>query len=148
MATVSSGQLITAAQYNDLQSRTNQVLGIGSGDSGYGQALTSSQVLTGNTVTAAQMDNLRIDINKCHNHQQGTDDEGGWSAVSSTRARVRPPQGRPGRAGRAAGQPAPDQAGRQRRDAVAARRARRQSQLDRDGERAYVRASPLPRPAP
>ena len=71
MATVSTGQTITAAQYNDLQSRTNQVLGIGSGDSGYGQALTSSQVLTGNTVTAAQMDNLRVDINKCTNHQQG-----------------------------------------------------------------------------
>mgnify|MGYP001219065418 FL=1 len=71
MATVTSGQTITAAQYNDLQSRTNQVLGIGSGDSGYGQALTSSQVLTGNTVTAAQMDNLRVDINKCTNHQQG-----------------------------------------------------------------------------
>ena len=71
MATVSVGQTITAAQYNDLQSRTNQVLGIGSGDSGYGQALTSSQVLTGNTVTAAQMDNLRIDINKCAQHQKG-----------------------------------------------------------------------------
>ena len=44
MATVSSGQTVTAAQYNDLQSRTNQILGTGSGDSGYGQSLTSAQV--------------------------------------------------------------------------------------------------------
>tara|TARA_B100001057_G_scaffold500856_1_gene618309 strand:+ start:5431 stop:6393 length:963 start_codon:yes stop_codon:yes gene_type:complete len=73
MATVSSGQTVTAAQYNDLQSRTNQILGTGSGDSGYGQSLTSAQVLTGSTITATQMDNLRVDINKCHNHQQGTD---------------------------------------------------------------------------
>ena len=72
MATVNSGDTITAAQYNDLQSRTNNIMGTGSGNSGYGQTLTSAQVSTGNTVTAAQMDNLRTDINKANTHQSGS----------------------------------------------------------------------------
>ena len=72
MATVNSGDTITAAQYNDLQSRVSNIMGTGSSQSGYGQALASAQVSTGNTVTATQMDNLRTDINKAHNHQSGT----------------------------------------------------------------------------
>lgn len=72
MATVASGDTITAAQYNDLQSRVNNILGAGSGQSGYGQTLTSAQVSTGNIVTAAHMDNLRTDINKANNHQTGS----------------------------------------------------------------------------
>ncbi len=72
MATVASGDTITAAQYNDLQSRVSNIMSTGSGQSGYGQALSSAQVSTGNTVTAAHMDNLRADINKAHNHQSGT----------------------------------------------------------------------------
>ena len=64
MATVASGDTITAAQYNDLQSRVNSIMGTGSGQSGYGQALASAQVSTGNVVTAEHMDNLRTDINK------------------------------------------------------------------------------------
>ena len=72
MATVNSGDTITAAQYNDLQSRVNNIFGNGSGQSGYGQTLTSAQVSAGNIVTAAQMDNLRTDINKANNHQTGS----------------------------------------------------------------------------
>jgi len=72
MATVNSGDTITAAQYNDLQSRVNNIMGTGSSQSGYGQSLASAQVSTGNVVTATQMDNLRTDINKAHNHQSGT----------------------------------------------------------------------------
>ena len=72
MATVASGDTITAAQYNDLQSRVSNIMSTGSGQSGYGQTLSSAQVSTGNTVTATHMDNLRVDINKAHNHQSGT----------------------------------------------------------------------------
>jgi len=72
MATVNSGDTITAAQYNDLQSRVSNIMGTGSSQSGYGQSLTSAQVSTGNTVTATHMDNLRTDIDKAHNHQSGT----------------------------------------------------------------------------
>jgi hypothetical protein len=47
---VNDGDNITAAQYNGLQSRIDQVLGTGSGDFGYGNSVSSSQVTVGNTV--------------------------------------------------------------------------------------------------
>lgn len=76
---VSLQENITAAQYNGLQSRIEQVLGTGSGNFGYGNAVSSSQVTPpsspgagdGDSVTAAQMDNLRTDMNKSWNHQTG-----------------------------------------------------------------------------
>ena len=69
---VSVGDTITAAQYNGLQSRIATIMGTGSGLDGYGQSLTSSQVSTGATVTATDMDNLRTDLNKANNHQLGS----------------------------------------------------------------------------
>ena len=68
---VNDGDNITAAQYNGLQSRIEQVLGTGSGDFGYGNSVSSSQVTTGDSVTAGQMDNLRSDMGKCWTHQTG-----------------------------------------------------------------------------
>ena len=41
---VSTGDNITAAQFNSLQSRVSNIMGTGSGDSGYGQTLSSAQV--------------------------------------------------------------------------------------------------------
>lgn len=78
---VNSGDNITAAQFNGLQSRITQVLGIGSGDFGYGQAVLSSQVLSvtnpnipdGDSITAAQFNNLRSDMRKAVIHQTGTE---------------------------------------------------------------------------
>jgi hypothetical protein len=72
MATVIVGDTITAAQYNGLQSRIDTIMGVGSSTNGYGQVLTSSQVSAGETVTAAQMDALRTDLNKANNHQIGS----------------------------------------------------------------------------
>lgn len=68
---VSSGDNITAAQYNGLQSRIQQVLGTGSGDFGYGNSVSSAQVAAADVVSAAQMDNLRTDMGKCWTHQTG-----------------------------------------------------------------------------
>ena len=62
---------ITAAQYNGLQSRIEQVLGTGSGDFGYGNSVSSAQVSAGDNVTAQLMDNLRSDMGKCWTHQTG-----------------------------------------------------------------------------
>jgi len=71
---VSIGDTITAAQYNGLQSRIDQVFGVGADEFGYGQTLSSSQVTAvTDTVTAAQMDNLRSDMNKAYKHQTGND---------------------------------------------------------------------------
>lgn len=68
---VNVGDNITAAQFNGLQSRVEQVLGNGSGDFGYGQAVSSAQVSAGDNVTAASMVDLKTDMNKCWNHQTG-----------------------------------------------------------------------------
>lgn len=68
---VNDGDNITAAQYNGLQSRIEQVLGTGSGDFGYGNSVSSEQVAAADVVTAGQMDNLRTDMGKCWTHQTG-----------------------------------------------------------------------------
>ena len=66
------GDIITAARYNIIRARINAVLGLGAGDEGYGQAVQSTTVATGATVTATHMANLYADINKCRVHQTGS----------------------------------------------------------------------------
>jgi len=76
---VSAGDSITAANFNALQSRVEQVLGDGSGNFGYGQTVTSLQVAApssagagdGDTVTSDQIVDLRTDMNRCWRHQTG-----------------------------------------------------------------------------
>lgn len=64
------GEIITAARYNVIQSKVESVLGNGSDEYGYGQSVTSRQVTSvTNIVTAADMQKLRTDINKCQVHQ-------------------------------------------------------------------------------
>jgi len=78
---VSPGDTITAADFNNLQSRIAQVLGIGSDDFGYGQTVESSQVTSltdpdipdGNSVLASQFNDLRDDLGKAYKHQEGSD---------------------------------------------------------------------------
>lgn len=65
------GDTITAARYNIIRARIAAVLGKGAGDEGYGQAITSQTVSVGATVTAQDMANLFVDINKCRVHQTG-----------------------------------------------------------------------------
>lgn len=74
MVTVTAGSNINANDYNDLVGRTNIIMGIGSGTTGYGQAITAS-TLAGSSVTditAAQWDLLRADIDKASRHQSGS----------------------------------------------------------------------------
>lgn len=76
---VNSNNTITAAQYNNLQSRISQLVGTGSGDFGYGQSLSSSQVSAvvdetvpdGDSITAVQFNNLRDDLGIAYKHQTG-----------------------------------------------------------------------------
>ena len=63
------GDIITAARYNNLQSRVATVIGTGSGDSGYGQSLNSSQVATSEVVTATHMTLLFADLDAGRKHQ-------------------------------------------------------------------------------
>ena len=72
---------IFADDYNRLQEKVTSILGQGGGiygtDYGYGQTVVSSQVIgatspnnnTGDLVTVQQMNDLRIDIMKCWQHQ-------------------------------------------------------------------------------
>lgn len=85
MVTVASGSNINSNDYNDLVGRVNTIMGIGSGTTGYGQAITSSNVAGSSTVniTAAQWDNLRTDINKAYRHQSGADTGIGDIAVGN-----------------------------------------------------------------
>jgi hypothetical protein len=63
------GDLITATRYNNLQSRINVIMGTGSGNSGYGQALVSGQVAVGSNVDLVRVLNLRTDMIKARQHQ-------------------------------------------------------------------------------
>jgi len=65
------GDLITASRYNLIQGRINTILGTGSGQDGYGQALASSSVSVGAVITAVDMNKLYTDISAAHIHQQG-----------------------------------------------------------------------------
>ena len=64
--------LITAARYNVIQSKAGNVLGNGTGQLGYGEALSSYQLGVGSVVNDADMVRLRSDLVKIHAHQTGT----------------------------------------------------------------------------
>jgi|TARA_B110000858_G_scaffold151237_1_gene172190 hypothetical protein len=72
MVDVAALQVITAATFNGLQSRIENVLGSGFTDTGYGQTPSSSIVAVNTLITATHVDNLRSDINKCRTHQTGS----------------------------------------------------------------------------
>lgn len=63
---------ILASDYNSIQSTVASILGTGSGDRGYGQAVSSSQVAATNTITASQMQNLKSDLDKISYHQSNS----------------------------------------------------------------------------
>jgi hypothetical protein len=66
---IGAGNTILAADYNAIQSTVANILGTGSGDRGYGQAVASSQVAAGATITASHMQNLKTDLDKISYHQ-------------------------------------------------------------------------------
>ena len=63
---------IVASDYNTLQQRVAKLLGTVSATFGYGQTVISSPVFQGNTITAAQWDDLRNDILSVKIHQTGS----------------------------------------------------------------------------
>jgi len=71
MAEMAVGGRATTADYNNIQTTINSVLGVGSGTTGYGQTLLSSQVSPGAVISATQWNNLRSDLAKARMHQTG-----------------------------------------------------------------------------
>jgi hypothetical protein len=75
------GDLITALRYNNLQSRIAVIMGTGSGNSGYGQSLVSSQVAVGSNVDLTRVLNLRTDMIKARQHQTGNNEAPGGTGA-------------------------------------------------------------------
>ena len=66
------GDLITAARYNNAQGRVSAILGNGSSNEGYGQAVTSSQVSSNVIINSTHVNALFTDLNKIYIHQTGS----------------------------------------------------------------------------
>jgi len=67
------GNDIDNADYNNIVTAINNVLGAGSGDSGYGQVTGLTHVTDGTDITHTQLENLRTKLNLAINHQSGSD---------------------------------------------------------------------------
>lgn len=66
-------EIISAARYNELQGKIAALLGVGSGDKGYNQSVTSTAVPIGGTVLANEMNALHTDFTKVYVHINGTE---------------------------------------------------------------------------
>lgn len=65
------GQRIDASDYASIKSKVDLVFGTGSGDTGYGQLLTSPTITPGMTISASDWVSLRADMVKARQHQTG-----------------------------------------------------------------------------
>ena len=71
-----AGTKILASDYNAIQSIAQSLLGVGSGQYGYGQAVSSTQVRPGDPFRLNDWVNLRADLLKIGAHQTGSVSEG------------------------------------------------------------------------
>jgi len=69
---MATGSLITASDYNVIQSKIGNILGNGVGQSGYGQTLNSSQVPISKLINSNDIEVIRLDAVKAYAHQTGT----------------------------------------------------------------------------
>jgi len=63
------GTRATATDFNNIQSTVSSVMGLGSGQTGYGQAVASSPVAAGSVISTTQWTNIRSDMSKARQHQ-------------------------------------------------------------------------------
>lgn len=63
---------ITVNEYNNIRTKIVNVMGSGSGNTGYGQTLVSSAVAEGNTVSVNEWGRLRYDITNAYTHIYGS----------------------------------------------------------------------------
>ena len=78
------GSRVRAADYNSIQGKVALALGTGSGNFGYGQSLTSSQVSVGDSILVSQWNNLRTDLLKARQHQTGVDESGNLGITTTS----------------------------------------------------------------
>ncbi len=65
---MAKGDRITRSGFNAVQTAISNIMGLGSAESGYGQALASRPVNSGELITASVFNNLRTDIVKVWTH--------------------------------------------------------------------------------
>jgi hypothetical protein len=70
---VTQGNTILLADYNNIQTKIARVMGTGDGTYGYGQTLASSQVAANSVIDDAHWDNLRTDLVKALSHQSNSE---------------------------------------------------------------------------
>jgi hypothetical protein len=71
------GTNILALDYNNIQSKIGQILGVGAGNYGYNQlSVLSSQVQVNQKITALQWQNLYNDLITARTHQTGANETG------------------------------------------------------------------------
>jgi len=78
------GTRILASDYNAIQSVAASVLGAGSGTTGYGQLVSSSQVAVGDKIKATDWQKLKADMVCCRQHQTGQNESGNLTDVTTT----------------------------------------------------------------
>jgi hypothetical protein len=78
------GTRILASDYNAIQSVAASVLGGGSGSTGYGQPVSSSQVAVGDKIKATDWQKLKADMVRCRQHQTGNSESGNLTDVTTT----------------------------------------------------------------
>lgn len=80
---VTQGNTILLSDYNNIQTKIATVLGTGSGQSGYGQTVSSSQLSAKSVIDDAHWDNLRTDLLKARQHQTGADESTGLTDIAA-----------------------------------------------------------------
>jgi len=79
------GTRATATDFNNIQSTVSSVMGLGSGQTGYGQAVASSPVAAGSVISTTQWTNIRSDMSKARQHQTNVAVVDGPASVSANR---------------------------------------------------------------
>jgi hypothetical protein len=79
------GTNILALDYNNIQSKISQILGVGSGTYGYNQTVLSSQVSVDQKITALQWQNLYTDLITTRTHQTGIDETSNLSYPTTSK---------------------------------------------------------------
>lgn len=80
---VTQGNNILLSDYNNVQTKIANVLGTGSGQSGYGQSLASSQLAANSVIDDAHWDSLRTDLLKARQHQTGVDESANLTDIAA-----------------------------------------------------------------
>lgn len=82
MANTAKGDLIRASHFNDIRDKIVPILGTGSGQSGYGQTLSSASVGVLDQIRASQWNALRYDLLRCRQHQTGNNESNNLVSIT------------------------------------------------------------------